>query len=107
MHYRFRNENDIERCLFNMDAVYNGHGTLKLVETPSFWKKHIHKPKGYSWVCYCGSEDEKTRKQICRFEPYLFCINADSKGQLEDKQAMRAFYEQLFSTASPFEREGL
>lgn len=107
MHYRFRNENDISRYLFNMDAVYNGHGTLKLVETPSFWKKHIHKPKGYSWVCYCGSEDEKTRKQICHFEPYLFCINADSKGQLEDKRAMRAFYEQLFPTASPFECEGL
>ena len=105
MHYRFRNEKDISRYLFSMNAVYSGHGTFKLVETPSFWKKHIYKPKDYSWTCYCGSEDEKTRKQIRRFEPYLFCINADSKGRPEDKQIMRAFYEELFPTASLFERE--
>lgn len=106
-YYRFRNEKDISRVLFNLEAVYSGHGVLKFVETPSFWKKHVYKPKGYSWTCYCGSEDEKTRKQILRFEPYLFCINADFQGRSEDKKAMRVFYEQLFPQVSPFECEGL
>lgn len=104
---RFRNEKELSRVLINLDAVYSGHGVCKIVETPSFWKKHVYKPKDYSWICYCGSEDEKTRKQIKHFEPYLFCINADSQGQSEDKQAMKEFYEQLFPAASPFEHEGL
>lgn len=105
-HNRFRNDKSISRSLYGLNMVYSNHGILKLIETPSFWKKHVYKPKGYSWICYCGSEDEKTRKQIRRFEPYVFCVNADSHGRPEDKRAMRAFYEQLFSKISPFEIKG-
>lgn len=106
LHFRFRDERDISRSLFGLDAVYSGAGKLTLVKAPSFWKKHIYKPKDYSWICYCGSEDEKTRKQILRFNPYVFCVNADSKGRPEDKEAMRNFYEMLYPTASPFELKG-
>lgn len=102
-HIRFRNDKGISRSLFGLDAYYSNHGKLKLVKAPSFLKKHVYKPKGFSWECYCGSEDEKTRKQILRFEPYVFCVNADSKGSQEDKKAMRAFYEKLFPEKSPFE----
>ena len=104
--FRFRDDRDFSRALLGLDAYYSGHGVLKIIEPPSFWKKHVYKPKGYSWICYCGSEDEKTRKQIRHFEPYVFCVNADSHGRSEDKRAMRVFYEQLFPKISPFEIKG-
>lgn len=104
--FRFRDDRDFSRALLGLDAYYSGHGVLKIIEPPSFWKKHVYKPKGYSWICYCGSEDEKTRKQIRRFEPYVFCVNADSHRRSEDKRAMRVFYEQLFPKISPFEIKG-
>lgn len=100
---RFRNEREISRSLFGLDAYYSGHGDLKLIDSPGFWKKYIHKPSGYSWECYCGSEDRKTRQEIRRFNPYVFCVNADAHSTPEDKKAMREFYQQLFPTASPFE----
>lgn len=103
-HLRFRDSQHIARSIFGLDMVYHGDAELKLIEAPSFWQKHIHKSKGYSWTCYCGSEDEKTRKQIVRFEPYLFCINADSHSTQENKDKMRQFYEQLFPKPSAFEK---
>lgn len=100
---RFRSVKNISRNLYGLDMAYSGEGILSLIETPSFWQKHIHKKAGYSWKCYCGSEDEKTRKQIIRFEPYLFCINASSKSDTVNKKRMRDFYELLFPNPSLFE----
>ena len=107
VHSRFRDEKIISRVLFGLDAVYSGFGSLELIEPPNFWKKHIYKPQDYSWKCYCGSENKKTRKQILKFNPYVFCVNADSQGRQEDKEAMRLFYEQLFPHRSSFEKEGM
>lgn len=73
-HMRFRDETGISRSIFGLDMVYNKKVELKVINPPSFWQKHIHKKKDYSWECYCGSEDEKTRKQILRFEPYVFVL---------------------------------
>lgn len=101
---RFRNENILARNLFGLDMVYHGDADLEIVETPSFWQKHIHKRKGYSWIVYSGTEDEKTRKQILRFEPYTFCINADNHSTAEDKKRMRDFYASLFPQKSHFEK---
>lgn len=102
-HVRFRDETGISRSIFGLDMVYSKNAELKVINPPSFWQKHIHKKKDYSWECYCGSEDEKTRKQILRFEPYVFCVNADSRGRKEDKIKMRKFYQMLFPEKSPFE----
>lgn len=101
---RFRNPRDISRYIFNLDMVYSNQATLSLVEPPGFLEKHIYKKRGYSWKCYCGSEDKKTRKQILRFEPYLFCINAKSGSDEKNKKEMRDFYEFLFPKPSSFER---
>lgn len=100
---RFRSADEVARSIFGLDMVYSGDAVLSIVETPSFWQKHIHKKRGYSWKCYCGSEDEKTRKQILRFEPYLFCINAAENSSLDDKMLMREFYEKMFPKPSSFE----
>lgn len=35
---RFRNEREISRSLFGLDAYYSGHGNLKLIDSPGFWK---------------------------------------------------------------------
>ena len=100
---RFRDDEEISRNLFGLDMAYHDDADLKVVKVPSFWQKHIHKSKGYSWTCYCGSEDEKTRNQILRFEPYVFCVNANSHSTIADKNKMRQFYETLFPKPSAFE----
>lgn len=100
---RFRSEKSISRNLFGLDMVYHGDADMEIVERPNFWQKHIHKSKGYSWKCYTGSEDKKTKKEILRFEPYVFCVNADSHSDVKTKQCMRLFYEQLFPQPSAFE----
>lgn len=103
-HIRFRSEKNISRNLFGLDMIYHGDADYEIIEPPSFWQKHIHKTKGYSWKCYSGSENEKTRKQILRFEPYVFCINADAHSTIDTKTQMRQFYEALFPYKSHFER---
>lgn len=100
---RFRSEKNISRNLFSLDMIYHGDADMEVIKTPSFWQKHIHKSPGYSWKCYCGSEDKKTREQIIRFEPYVFCINANSHSTAKDKRRMRSFYEKLFPKKSHFE----
>lgn len=102
-HMRFRASYGISRSIFGLDIAYSNQGDLKIIKPPSFWQKHIHKSRDYSWECYCGSEDEKTRKQILRFKPYVFCVNADSKGRKEDKMKMKEFYQMLFPEKSLFE----
>lgn len=103
LHMRFREESGISRSIFGLDMVYSKNAELKIITAPNFWQKHIHKSKNFSLECYCGSEDEKTRKQILRFKPYVFCINADSKSREMDKIKMREFYQTLFPEKSPFE----
>ena len=101
---RFRTEYDISRNIFGLDMAYSGKADMEVIEKPGFWQKHIHKSANYHWKCYCGSENGKTRKEIRRFEPELFCVNAESHASAEEKRAMRAFYEELFPEPSPFER---
>lgn len=100
---RFRDGKMIARSIFGLDMVYHGEAKLKLITTPNFWQKHIYKPKKCVWPCYCGSEDEKTRKQILRFRPYVFCVNADEHATITDKAKMKEFYEYLFPNKSAFE----
>ena len=100
---RFRSADEVARSIFGLDMVYSGKAVLSIVKAPSFWQKYIHKKKDYSWKCYCGSENEKTRKQILRFEPYLFCVNAAANSSLDNKILMREFYEKMFPTPSSFE----
>lgn len=100
---RFRTPRDISRLIFGLDPYYSGKADREIIRKPGFWQKHVHKSADYHWKCYCGSEDEKTRKEILRFEPELFCINADSHSTEETKEAARTFYEELFPQASKFE----
>lgn len=102
-HMRFRDSSGISRSIFGLDMVYSKHAELKVINPPTFWQKHIHKAKDYSWECYCGLEDEKTRKQILRFKPYVFCVNADSRCRKTDKMKMREFYQMLYPEKSQFE----
>lgn len=102
-HDRFRTGHVIARNIFGLDMAYSGKASMKVIEKPSFWQKHIHKSKHCTWECYCGSENEKSRKQILRFNPASFCINADSNGTAQSKKEMRDFYEMLFPRPSKFE----
>ena len=102
--HRFRFPENIARSIFGLDMVYSGQADLELVQMPGFVEKHIHHNPKFKLKAYCGSENKKSRDQIRRFKPAMFCINADIKGNLQDKQAMKVFYEELFPIPSSFER---
>lgn len=102
---RFRSSSGFARSIFGLDMAYNGQADLKIIEKPSFWEKHVHHDPHYELQCFCGSENEKTRKEILRFEPDIFCVNADIKCNFQDKTDMRLFYEQLFPESSSFEKD--
>ncbi|MDN0046121.1 hypothetical protein QVN49_03750 [Megasphaera hexanoica] len=101
--YRFRTDKGIGRDIFGLDMVYSGYGVAEVIKKPNFWQKHIHKSKDYIWKCYCGSENAKTRKEILRFTPYVFCVNAEAHSSEQQKKEMRDFYEMLFPNPSQFE----
>jgi hypothetical protein len=101
---RFRNSKCITRSIFGLDMIYSGQADMEILTKPSFWDKHVHNDSHKEWKAYCGSENEKTRRHIMRFHPDMFCVNADIKSNLDDKKAMRAFYQQLFPQPSQFEK---
>lgn len=101
--YRFRTDKGISRSILGLDMVYSDNATSEIIKKPSFWQKHIHKSKNYVWKCYCGSENAKTRKEILRFNPSVFCVNADAYSDWQQKKEMRDFYEMLFPNPSQFE----
>jgi hypothetical protein len=101
---RFRSAACITRSIFGLDMAYSGQADLEIVKKPGFWEKHIHHDPHHELKCFCGSENAKTRKEILRFEPDIFCVNADIKCNLQDKKDMQLFYEKLFPEPSSFEK---
>lgn len=100
---RFRSEDDIQRLIINMDAVHSGKAELQIVNRPSHLMKRLWWLTKVDYDSYCGTENKKTRREIRRFKPALFCINADGKSGVADKQKSREFLKSLFPTPSAYE----
>ena len=101
---RFRCARNIQRLIFSLDAVYSGNATMELIGKPSSLIKHLWPLTKVEFDDYCGSENKKTKKEIRRFHPKLFCINADRASSIEDKRRNRLFLEELFPQPSHFEK---
>lgn len=100
---RFRSDTDITRIIFALDAVYAGKAILQEIKPPSFFAKHILSHfQEVKWDSFFGNETEKTRKNILKYRPKLFCINDNGKN--EERENINRFLASLFPTPSQFEK---
>ncbi len=100
---RFRTEDDVQRSIFSLDAVYSGKAELKIVKTPSLWERYILSHfKKIDWDDLFGNGKEETYQNILKYKPKLFCIN--DSGKQEERENSRRFLDLLFPDASKFEK---
>ena len=101
---RFRRNNDIDRTLFALDAVFSGLGILKVVSNPKPWRRCLHFLKDVEWESYVAFDDTyKWYKELFKFRPKFFCINAGYNTTKEDKIKAREILEKYFPEKSKFE----
>ena len=100
---RFRTEYDVHRIIFGLDAVYADRAELEIVKPPSvFERKILSLFKKVTWDNMIGNEGPKTRKNILKYKPKLFCIN--SNAEADERENSRRFLDSLFSEPSKFEK---
>ena len=101
---RFRDKTDIERILFNLDAVYSENADLIIFNKPKSWRKMFHWLKKVNYDFYVATDDsKKDLKEILKFKPKLFCLNSGNDCTAETKYFVKQFMEQLFPIPSKFE----
>lgn len=101
----FRNVNDIQRVLFNLDVVCNGMGQLRVVDNPKPWRKRLHFFKSVSWESYTGIDTEtSTYQEIMKYKPKLFCLNSGDDLTNTGKCSAKEYLEKLFPVKSRFEK---
>lgn len=102
---RFRNPEDIQRILFNLDMVYTGNAELKIVSDPKPWRLRFNFLKNVEWESLCDADNSaKLHRRIVKYKPKFFCINSGSDATLEEKMKNKQFMESLFPRASKFEK---
>ena len=100
----FRDAKNLQRILFNLDMVYTGKADLKIVDDPKSWRRLLHFINKVDWESYTGNDSErKTKKEILKFKPKLFCLNSGDKCSVEAKIKVKEFMENLFPNPSKFE----
>ena len=101
---RFRSDNDVQRILFSLDAVYSGNAVLKIVSDPKPWRKALNFFKNVEWESYMDNDDsDKLQEEILKFKPKFFCINSGNTCSKERKIKIKNFLECLFPAPSKFE----
>lgn len=101
---RFRENDDLQRTLFSLDAVYSGNAKLKIISDPKPWRKNFNWLKKLNLDSYYGTDTNiKDQKEIIKFKPKLFCLNSDTNCSLESKLQVKRFMENLFPNPSKFE----
>lgn len=77
---------------------------VELQKKPSFWVKHFNFLFKSDIDSFEGTECDKIRERIKKFNPHMFCLNADIKMDSVNRKKSKQFLEELFSTPSPFEK---
>lgn len=101
---RFREKTDIERILFNLDAVYSGNANLAIFNKPKSLRRMFHWLKKVNYDFYVATDsNSKHLKKILKYQPKLFCLNSGTDCSPEAKHSAKQFMEQLFPNPSKFE----
>ena len=100
---RFRNEKNIQRIIFNLDAAYSGKAELEIIPRIPSIVKHLWPIVNINFESYCGVDNDKSFKEIKRFKPNLFCINSVKHPSESIKLKSQFFFEYMFPNASKFE----
>ena len=103
IHNRFRDKDDLQRTLFNIDMICNGRGVMRVVNDPPVWKRHFRFFFKNLWESYVDDDSLKARKEILKYRPLLFCLNGSDYIGDENQNSMKNFLEKLFPVKSRFE----
>ncbi len=87
---RFRSKSDIQRILFNYDALSRKRGHLKYVNRKESYRIRVHR--------------REFNKYLTRYNPKLFCLNDTDHASDEDRKHIVPFLESLFPKKSEFEK---
>ena len=101
---RFREKTDIERIIFNLDAVYSGNADLAIFNRPKSWRRMFHWLKNVNYDFYVATDsNQKHLKEVLKYQPKLFCLNSGTNCSSKTKYSVKQFMEQLFPIPSKFE----
>ena len=107
-HFPFRTDRDIERIIFDLDAVYSGNAILKVLPTIHPWQKELSRYLPSFLSLHVDStfenDDPYHRRRILPIHPKLFCLNSADHFNEIDKKAARQFLEKQFPNPSSFEK---
>lgn len=101
---RFRDKEDLQRTLFTLDMVCNDKGIVKIVSDPPIWKRHLSLFFKNIWESYVDDDSLKARREILKYKPMLFCLNASDDFDSNKLESMKVFLEKLFPYKSKFEK---
>lgn len=100
---RFRSEDDFQRILFSMDAVFSSKAKSKILHEYSkprkylFWLKQLHLDS------YCIEDKRRSLLALRCIHPKLFCINNSDRIDFKDKKYEKQFLDYKFPNKSSFE----
>lgn len=100
----FRTGDEVQRLIFQLEMAYGMGARVELQKKPSFWVKHFNFLFKSDIDSFEGTECDKIRERIKKFNPHMFCLNADIKMDSVNRKKSKQFLEELFSTPSPFEK---
>lgn len=98
----FRTGYEIQRLIFQLDWLYRKGARLVLQKNLSRFEKIFGSRRMIE--TFCGTECDKVRKRIIKFNPIMFCLNAAIHSNPTDKKKSRELLEKLFPEQSPFEK---
>ena len=99
----FRNSNDIERIIFDLDAIYSGTSIIKILPNLSPWKQYVATLVACSIDGMVKDDKPKHLLMVQYIHPKLFCINSAEHSTSKEKRYARKWYKKMFPVPSPFE----
>lgn len=103
-HSPFRTGDEVQRLIFQLEMLYGMGARLELQKKPSFLEKHFKFSSKSILNSFEGTESDKVRSRIRKFNPVMFCLNADIKMDAENRLKSKQFLEECFPNKSPFEQ---
>lgn len=81
----FRNSNDIERIIFDLDAIYRGASIIKILPNLSPWKQYVATLVACSIDGMVKDDKPKHLLMVQYIHPKLFCINSAEHSTSKEK----------------------